>query len=49
MKNLKKILKLKSEEKKCLLTMARKGIEEYKEGKTKTLKRGQRLLDLLES
>jgi prevent-host-death family protein len=35
-------------EEKHLLVMAREGIGEYKEGKTKTLKKGQKLLDLID-
>ncbi|MEK7061123.1 MAG: type II toxin-antitoxin system prevent-host-death family antitoxin [Patescibacteria group bacterium] len=31
-----------------LLNMAREGIKEYGEGRTKTLKKGQKLLDLLD-
>jgi len=39
--------KLEELEEKHLLAMAQEGITEYKEGKTKILKKGQKLLDLI--
>lgn len=40
--------KLRELEEKYLLTLAEEGTEEYKEGKTKTLQKGQKLLDLID-
>ena len=39
--------KLREFEEQYLLTVAQEGIEEYKDGKTVTLKKGQKLLDLI--
>ena len=35
-------------EEKYLLDVAREGVKEYERGKTKTLKKGQKLLDLID-
>ena len=40
--------KLREFEERYLLAVAQEGIEEYKDGKTTTLRKGQKLLDLLD-